>query len=107
MVEFLEASEEASETTRRFNELLDYLMPLYQREGKSYVTVAVGCTGGKHRSVALANAIGRHLYLPDLPPVDVLVRTSGEQRISNFMLWQSTGTEVYFTEKPWPEFDGA
>ena len=61
VVEFLEASEEASETTRRFNELLDYLMPLYQREGKSYVTVAVGCTGGKHRSVALANAIGRHL----------------------------------------------
>jgi undecaprenyl diphosphate synthase len=54
-----------------------------------------------------ADAIGRHLYLPDLPPVDVLVRTSGEQRISNFMLWQSTGTEVYFTEKPWPEFDGA
>jgi undecaprenyl diphosphate synthase len=52
-------------------------------------------------------AIGRHLYLPELPPVDVLVRTSGEQRISNFMLWQSAGTEVYFTDKPWPEFDGA
>jgi len=61
VVEFLETSEESNETTRRFNELLDYLMPLYQREGKSYVTVAVGCTGGKHRSVALANAIGRHL----------------------------------------------
>lgn len=54
-----------------------------------------------------ADAIGRHLYLPDLPPVDVLVRTSGEQRISNFMLWQSAGTEVFFTDKPWPEFDGA
>jgi undecaprenyl diphosphate synthase len=52
-------------------------------------------------------SIGSHLYLPDLPPVDVLVRTSGEVRISNFMLWQSTGTEVYFTEKAWPEFDGA
>lgn len=61
VLEFLERSEEASETTRRFNEMLDYLMPLYQREGKSYVTVAIGCTGGRHRSVALANAIGRHL----------------------------------------------
>ena len=61
VVEFLEKSEESCETTRRFNDLLDYLMPLYQREGKSYVTVAIGCTGGKHRSVALANALGRHL----------------------------------------------
>ncbi len=49
------------ETIDRFNGLLDYLMPLYQREGKSYVTVGIGCTGGKHRSVALANAIARHL----------------------------------------------
>ncbi len=50
-------------------------------------------------------AIDRNLYLPELPPVDVMVRTSGEQRISNFMLWQSAGSEVYFTERPWPEFD--
>jgi undecaprenyl diphosphate synthase len=52
------------------------------------------------------DAITRHLYLPDLPPVDVLVRTSGEVRISNFMLWQSAGTEVYFTDKAWPDFGG-
>jgi undecaprenyl diphosphate synthase len=50
-------------------------------------------------------AIARHLYLPDLPPVDVLVRTSGELRISNFMLWQIAGAQVYFTERTWPEFD--
>ena len=52
------------------------------------------------------DAIEHHLYLPELPPVDVLVRTSGELRISNFMLWQSAGCEVYFTDRPWPEFDG-
>ena len=52
-----------------------------------------------------AAAIGSHLYLPDLPKVDVMVRTSGELRISNFMLWQSVGAEVYFTDKPWPDFD--
>lgn len=61
VVEFLERSDEVRETIDRFNGLLDYLMPLYQREGKSYVTVGIGCTGGKHRSVALANAIARHL----------------------------------------------
>jgi undecaprenyl diphosphate synthase len=52
-----------------------------------------------------AAAIDHHLYLPELPVVDVMVRTSGEIRVSNFMLWQSAGTQVYFTEHPWPEFD--
>lgn len=61
VIEYLDKSEEARETIQRFNGLLDYLMPLYQREGKSYVTVAIGCTGGKHRSVAVANALGKHL----------------------------------------------
>jgi undecaprenyl diphosphate synthase len=50
-------------------------------------------------------AISSHLYLPDLPPVDVLVRTSGEHRVSNFLLWQSAGAKIHFTEAPWPEFD--
>lgn len=52
------------------------------------------------------DAINAHLYDPDLPPVDLLVRTSGETRISNFLLWQISGAKVYFTDKPWPEFDG-
>jgi undecaprenyl diphosphate synthase len=54
-----------------------------------------------------AAALERHLYLAELPPVDVLVRTSGELRISNFMLWQICGARVHFTERPWPEFDAA
>ena len=61
VLEYLQKTTEAPETIRRFSDLLDYLMPLYQREGKSYVTVAIGCTGGKHRSVAIANALGQHL----------------------------------------------
>lgn len=61
VVDYLNKSDEVRETIVRFNDLLDYLVPLYQREGKSYVTVAVGCTGGKHRSVATANALGKHL----------------------------------------------
>jgi RNase adapter protein RapZ len=61
VTEYLNKSNEVRETIHRFNELLDYLVPLYQREGKSYVTVAIGCTGGKHRSVAVTNAVGKHI----------------------------------------------
>lgn len=50
-------------------------------------------------------SIERHLYDPSLPPVDLLVRTSGETRISNFLLWQIAGARVYFTERTWPDFD--
>jgi len=52
-----------------------------------------------------SEAIGDHLYLPDLPAVDVLVRTSGERRVSNFLLWQAAGAAIYFTDAPWPDFD--
>lgn len=52
-----------------------------------------------------AQSIQAHLYDPEMPPVDLLVRTSGETRISNFMLWQIKGARVHFTEKPWPDFD--
>jgi len=50
-------------------------------------------------------AIQNNLYDPSMPPVDLLVRTSGEARISNFMLWQIKGAHIYFTERPWPDFD--
>lgn len=46
-----------------------------------------------------------NLYDASLPPVDVLVRTSGESRISNFLLWQINAAKIYFTDRPWPDFD--
>lgn len=49
--------------------------------------------------------IEAHLYLPELPPVDVMVRTSGERRVSNFLLWQSAGSKIHFTDNAWPDFD--
>ena len=61
VAEFLKKQPETIETLARFGELLDYLLPLYQREGKSYVTVGIGCTGGRHRSVMVANARARRL----------------------------------------------
>jgi undecaprenyl diphosphate synthase len=46
----------------------------------------------------------RYLYAPDLPDPDLLIRTSGEYRLSNFLLWQSAYTELYVTETLWPDF---
>jgi len=46
------------------------------------------------------------LYTADLPPLDLMIRTSGEQRLSNFMLWQAAYAELYFTDMLWPDFDG-
>nr|WP_224483939.1 isoprenyl transferase [Robertkochia sp. 3YJGBD-33] len=48
--------------------------------------------------------INKHLYTHDLPDVDLLIRTSGEHRISNFLLWQIAYAELYFTEVLWPDF---
>ncbi|MCI8336096.1 MAG: isoprenyl transferase [Peptococcaceae bacterium] len=47
----------------------------------------------------------QHLYTKGLPEVDLMIRTSGEQRISNFLLWQMAYAELYFTETYWPDFD--
>lgn len=49
------------------------------------------------------DAIAERLYAPDAPPVDIIVRTSGEQRISNFMLWRAAYSELMFVEKYWPD----
>ncbi|WP_250462025.1 polyprenyl diphosphate synthase [Microbulbifer litoralis] len=46
-----------------------------------------------------------YIQLADLPPVDLLIRSSGEQRISNFILWQVAYSEFYFTDTLWPDFD--
>jgi UPF0042 nucleotide-binding protein len=57
--EFVFKHEESRELLRRLEDLLDFLLPAYQREGKAYLTVAVGCTGGRHRSVCFVEALRR------------------------------------------------
>ncbi|MFO7161587.1 MAG: RNase adapter RapZ, partial [[Clostridium] cellulosi] len=60
----------ASEKTRGFVaklfDMIDYLLPLYAEEGKSQLVVGIGCTGGKHRSVAIAEALYKHLLEKDI-----------------------------------------
>jgi undecaprenyl diphosphate synthase len=67
--------------------------------------VAAEVAAGTLRLEEIDEALfARHLYRPELPEPDFLIRTSGEQRISNFLLWQLAYTELYFTEVLWPDF---
>jgi UPF0042 nucleotide-binding protein len=59
--DYVFSHEEADIFLSKVSDLLDFVIPQYESEGKAYLTVGVGCTGGRHRSVALAEAIGRHL----------------------------------------------
>ncbi|MCP4024457.1 MAG: RNase adaptor protein RapZ, partial [Desulfobacteraceae bacterium] len=52
----------------KYIDLLNFLIPLYKRENKAYLTIAVGCTGGRHRSVAIAKIICDHLNKKGLTP---------------------------------------
>ena len=60
--------------------------------------------GDLHIGDISENVIQKHLYTHNLPDVDLMIRTSGEQRISNFLLWQIAYAELYFTQILWPDF---
>ncbi len=59
-------------------------------------------SGVKSKDITI-DMIGENIYSPEIPPVDIIVRTSGEQRISNFMLWRAAYSEMLFLEKLWPD----
>ncbi len=88
------------------------------KEGKKITTVIALNYGGRREIVDAVKKIlesgeknvdeetfRRYLYLPDVPDPDLVIRTSGELRISNFLLWQIAYSELYFTEKYWPDFE--
>lgn len=51
--------------------------------------------------------LARHLYAPEIPPLDLIIRTSGEQRLSNFMLWRAAYSEFIFRDEQWPDFSAS
>ena len=65
--EFVLGQEETLDFLNHFYGFLDYLLPKFQREGKTHLTLAIGCTGGQHRSVVIANVLGEHLSQENLP----------------------------------------
>jgi len=68
-------------------------------------SVALECLAGKRDVASITSeVINNHLDTVDLPDPDLLIRTGGESRLSNFMLWQVSYSEIYFTDAMWPEF---
>lgn len=61
-------------------------------------------TGRIHPDYIDESTFGGYLYTKDIPDPDLLIRTSGEMRLSNFLLWQMSYTEIYVTKKLWPDF---
>jgi len=97
---------------------MDYLHKLSEQTTGLWVNVAVNYGGRDeivHAVRALASEgadltkvteedITSHLYIPSVPDPDVIVRTGAEKRLSNFLLWQSSYSELYFTDTLWPDF---
>jgi UPF0042 nucleotide-binding protein len=61
VVDYMNSHEVTHSFLKHLNGLVDFLLPQYEKEGKSYVTISIGCTGGRHRSVMIANAVAQHL----------------------------------------------
>lgn len=95
---------EAEEKTRNFQE--SQLVVCVNYGGRREILDAVNkmIAAGETGPVT-DEAFRKYLYLPDLPDPDLIIRTSGELRLSNFWLWQSAYSEYYFTDKYWPDFD--
>jgi UPF0042 nucleotide-binding protein len=60
VIDFIMNQNESKEFIKKLTEFLDYLIPNFEKEGKAYLTIAIGCTGGKHRSVAITDKIAKH-----------------------------------------------
>jgi undecaprenyl diphosphate synthase len=101
--------EESEEVTRHNNGLL--LIVAFNYGGRQEIAraaerIAVLVKAGAMQPEDVnADTIGRHLDAADLPDPDLVIRTSGEQRLSNFLLWQSAYSEFVFVPVYWPEFD--
>lgn len=86
------------------NDKLDLIMAL-NYGGRQEITDSVNKLIFDGKKEITMKDIQNNLYLPDVPDVDLLIRTSGEKRISNFLLWQIAYSELYFTDVLWPDFD--
>jgi undecaprenyl diphosphate synthase len=103
------AEMEAAERMTAANSRLQLLIAL-NYGGRAEVVDAVGRLLEEHRPRrgrrprVTERSIARRLYLPDVPDPDLLIRTSGEMRTSNFLLWQAAYAELWFTPVLWPDF---
>ena len=100
----LKRMDEAAELTRD-NSKLTFTIA-FNYGGRAEIVDAVKAIASRDVSPdkITEKMISRHMYDPEMPDPDLVIRTSGEYRISNFLLWELAYSELYFTPKPWPEF---
>ncbi len=96
--------DESIELTRRNRKLT--LTIAFNYGGRAEIVDAVKqvVDSGVPAAKVTERTIAKHLYDPDMPDPDLVIRTSGEYRISNFLLWELAYSELLFTDTPWPEF---
>ncbi|HEX2064556.1 MAG TPA: polyprenyl diphosphate synthase, partial [Acidimicrobiales bacterium] len=100
----LRRMDEAEELTRRNRTMT--LTIAFNYGGRAEIVDAVRSLVAEGMPADRINekAIRSHLYLPDMPDPDLVIRTSGEFRISNFLLWEVAYSELVFTDVLWPDF---
>jgi len=102
--EFLSAMERTEEYTRMtFTLAINYGGRLEIVDAVRAIATRVQ-HGELHPDEITAETVGRHLYAPDVPDPDLMIRTAGEMRLSNYLLWQSAYTELWVTPTLWPDF---
>ena len=79
-------------------EIVDAVQNLVRAEAE------MGTSAAEMADRVTAESIGEHLYTKGLPDPDLVIRTSGEQRLSGFLLWQAAYSEIWFTDTYWPAF---
>ena len=102
----LEALKEAEEKTKA-NTLMQVIVCLNYGGRQEILDAVDKMLSAGVKPPVTEEVMRQYLYLPDVPDPDLLIRTSGELRMSNFWLWQGSYSEYYFTDKYWPDFDKA
>lgn len=98
----LKAIDEAVETTK--NNTRGTLALCFNYGGHQEIAAAAQALVDAGEATITPEKLAQNLYVPELPPVDLIIRTSGERRISGFMLWRASYSELYFTDVLWPDF---
>ena len=98
--------ETAGNTGLRLTLALNYSARLELVDAFRALAEAAALNGGLAHLQLDEDAVSRHLYTRDLPELDLVIRTSGEMRLSNFLLWQVAYAEIYVTPTLWPDFRG-
>ncbi|MBQ3235673.1 MAG: di-trans,poly-cis-decaprenylcistransferase [Clostridia bacterium] len=97
-----ELIEKVENSTKAFKKVLNIAI---NYGGKQEILHAVNRLLKDGKSAVTEEEFESYLYTKGLPPIDLIVRTSGEQRTSNFFIWQSAYAELYFTDALWPDFN--